>query len=217
MPDGGTPPPTIPFLTRDTLRAAAPCCPNPGEWVEPLRDACTRFGIVTRLRLAAFIAQVGHESGDFRRLSEILDYSVDGLMRTWPARFPPWLAQRCGRTATRKADEYAIAEAAYSGRMGNCVPGDGFRYRGAGLLQITGFEGHDAVAHAFDLATEEVGSWLRTRAGAAMSAAWWWREHGLNELADSEAIRPISRKINGGENGLEDRVARYLRARRAFA
>jgi putative chitinase len=97
------------------------------------------------------------------------------------------------------------------------VPGDGYRYRGAGLLQITGFEGHDAVAHAFDLATEEVGSWLRTRAGAAMSAAWWWREHGLNELADSEAIRPISRKINGGENGLEDRVARYLRARRAFA
>jgi len=214
MPDGSALP--LAYLTPALLRAVAPACADPAGWVEPLRAACLRFEVNTPARLAAFVAQIAHESADLNTLSENLNYSVAGLRATFPGRVPQWLAERIGRAPGRKADEYAIAEAAYGHRLGNDYSGDGYKYRGAGLLQVTGFANHDAVAQVFDLATEEVPDWLRTREGAALGAASWWQKAGCNALADAQAIRAISKRVNGGENGLEDRTARYLTARRVL-
>lgn len=209
-------PAAFPWLTSGFLSATLPRNPDPGGWLAPLEAACLRFEITTRLRLAAFIAETAHESGDLTTLSESFDYSASRLMAVWPRRFPKDLATKLGRAPGRPADQRAIAERVYFGRMGNHVAGDGWRYRGAGILQLTGFDSHDACAQAFNIETAEVGDWLRTREGAVMGAAWWWAANGCNELADAEAIDAISRRINGGTNGLEDRRGRYLAARAAL-
>lgn len=204
----------VPFLTAKFLAAAMPPCRDPAGWASPLRLACHRYGITTPSRVACFIAQVGHESGDLNRLSESLDYSPAGLMQTWPTRFDLARARQLGRNLAHPADQELIAEAVYGRRLGNSYPGDAWRYRGAGLIQVTGYANHDAVAQAFHLATADVPEWLRTQEGAALSAAWYWDSRKLNPLADAEAIDKISRLVNGGSNGLEDRRARFVRARR---
>lgn len=185
-------------------------------WVAPLRAACLQFGITTPRRLAAFLAQVAHESGGFEQLGESLNYSVAGLRMTFPGRVPQSLAERIGRKPGRPADQRAIAEAVYGGRLGNLSPRDAWIYRGAGLIQITGFANHDAVAEAFRMPVLDVPAWLRTPEGAALSAAWWWNRAGCNELADAGAFDRISRTINGGDNGREDRRFRYAAARKAL-
>lgn len=212
MPEGHAVAP-LSFLSAGLLAAAMPRCKTPADWAGPLRLACLRFNITTRLRLAAFIAQTGHESADYNMTVESFDYSPAGLLATWPRRFTALAAQRLGRTPQHPADQRAICEIVYGGRMGNAIPGDAWRHRGAGLIQITGFAGHDAVAQAFGMPTDDVPAWLRTREGAAQSAAWWWSEHGLNAYADREDVEAMTRIINGGLLGLRDRVARYQRAR----
>jgi putative chitinase len=217
MPDGfSAPPKPLAYLTAGMLAAAMPRCRNPQGWAEPLRAACVRFSINNRLRVAAFLAQIGHESDSLNRLSESLDYSPAALATTWPKRFPLSLAMRLGRVPGRPADQRAIAEACYGGRMGNSVAGDAWTYRGAGLIQLTGFANHNACAEAFGLPTAEMPLWLRTAEGASLSAAWFWQSRGLNELADAEDTDAISRRINGGDNGLADRRHRYVLARRAL-
>jgi len=206
----------MPVLSLAVLAACFPSNPEPAAWLAPMREATERFDIDTAPRLAGWLAQVGHESADATKLSESLDYSVSGLLRTFPARVPAWLADRIGRKPGRPADQYAIAEAVYGRRMGNDYAGDGYKYRGAGLLGVTGFTNHDLVAQAFDLATEDVPDWLRTKLGASLSAAWFWHESDCNRLADAGDIDAISRRINGGSNGLDDRRSRYARARKAL-
>jgi putative chitinase len=204
------------YLTSALVRAVAPACADPAGWVEPLRTACMRFEVNTRARLACFLAQVAHESGDLNTLSENLNYTVAGLRRTFPTRCPQWLAERIGRAPGRKADEYAIAEAVYSGRLGNVVRGDAFRFRGAGLIQLTGYANHNECAEFFDLPTIEIPEMLRTKDGAALGAAWYWRTRGCNPLADAGAFDGITRIINGGMNGADDRRSRYLSACRVL-
>jgi len=215
MPDGSALPPLF-FLTARSLGAAMPGCPDPAAWVEALRAACVRFAVTSPRRLAHFVAQVGHESGDLTRLSENLNYSPAGLRAVFPSRVPEWLAQRIGRAPGRKADEAAICEAVYGGRLGNRAPGDAFAYRGAGIIQLTGLDNHAACAEAFGLPTCDVPAFLRTKAGAALGAAWWWQAHGCNELADAGDPDAVSRRVNGGDNGLADRRQRYALARQAF-
>lgn len=214
MPDGTALP--LAFLTPALLRAVAPACADPAGWVEHLRAACLRFEVNTRQRVAAFAAQVAHESADLNRLSESLDYTPAGLRRHFPSRVPAWLADRIGRGPGRKADQYAIAEAIYGSRLGNIVQGDAFRFRGAGLIQLTGYANHNECAEAFDLCTIEVPDWLRTKEGAALGAAWFWRSRDLNPLADAGAFDRITRIINGGMNGAPDRTARYVTACRVL-
>jgi len=214
-PSPSAPPLSAPgpaFLTADALAAALPACRDPAGWAGPLRAACGRWGIATPRRVAAFLGQVGHESGDLNRLQESLNYTPAALRQLWPVRVPAWLADRIGRTAAHPADQAAIAEAVYGGRMGNARSGDGWRFRGCGLIQLTGRDNHGACAAAFGLEAEAVPDWLLTRDGAAQAAAWWWHSRGLDALADGGDVDAISRRVNGGDNGLADRRDRTARA-----
>ena len=175
--------------------------------------ACAAYGIASRARLAHFLATVLHESGDLTRLTESLNYSSEGLMRTWPNHFPPEDARRWGRGPDHPADERAIAERAYGGRIGNRVEGsgDGFLFRGRGLIQLTGRANYEAAAKALGIALCNLPAWLETRDGAALSAAWWWRTHGCNDLAEAGDIVALRRRVNGGLLGLDEVRRRHAR------
>lgn len=173
------------------------------KWLDGLNKCFDKYSINTPERQACFLAQVMHESGGFKFLSENLNYSANALMRTWSSRFPD----------IDTAEKYAnnpekIANKVYAGRMGNIEEGDGWKYRGRGLIQLTGREnyanfglnaGVDVLSNPDLLATPEY---------ATLSAGWYWNKRNLNELADKMDIEGITKKINGGLNGIEDRKAR---------
>lgn len=177
------------------------------KWLDGLNHCFEKYSINTPQRQACFLAQVMHESGGFRFLVENLNYSANALMRTWPSRFPD----------SDTAEKYAnnpekIANKVYAGRMGNIEEGDGWKYRGRGLIQLTGREnyanfglnaGVDVISNPDLLATPEY---------ASLSAGWYWNKRNLNELADKMDIEGITKKINGGLNGIEDRKARTEKA-----
>jgi putative chitinase len=186
-------------------------------WEGPLSAACSLYEIDTAQRLAAFLAQVGHESAGFARTIENLNYSANGLLKTWPSRFTQQLAMEMAH----KPD--LIAEHVYGGRMGNKDPGDGYRYIGRGLLMTTGRANYEAT---YELLRErlsyvpDIGTLPGTLAEprwAAYAAAAFWLDHDLNRLADQGAFDKITARINGGQIGADDRRARYEKARRALA
>lgn len=180
-----------------------------GVFIGPLMTATTEFDITTPLREAAFIAQVGHESNHLNAISENLNYSAEGLIRTFPRYFTSSQAAVYARNPEK------IANRVYANRMGNGPEesGEGWRYRGAGLIQLTGKNNQHAAADYFGIDYMGIGDWLRTPEGAARSAAWFWHVNGLNPPADAEDMREITRVINGGFNGLDERLALYERAR----
>ncbi|EIU3227675.1 glycoside hydrolase family 19 protein [Pseudomonas aeruginosa] len=186
-----------------------------GFFVPALNVAKERFGITAPVRVAAFLAQVGHESSQLTRLVENLNYSARGLAATWPSRYrgadgkPNALALNLAR------HPQAIANNTYASRNGNGddASGDGWRYRGRGLLQITGRLNYRAAGAGLGLPLEAEPELLEQPEFAALSAAWWWASHGLNELADRGEFAAITRRINGGTNGLEERLALWERAK----
>jgi putative chitinase len=186
-------------------------------WQQPLADACALYEINTPARLSAFVAQVGHESGGFTRTVENLNYSADGLLKTWPTHFTPAQAQQFAHQPD------AIANQAYGGRMGNTYPGDGAKFKGRGLLQITGRVNYEAVTELLHERISSVPDFavmpgiLAEPKWAAYSAAAFWVDHGLNELADIGAFDRITARVNGGQTGAVDRRARYEAAKRVFA
>ncbi|GAA0417113.1 glycoside hydrolase family 19 protein [Pseudomonas veronii subsp. inensis] len=182
-----------------------------GVFVPVLNAAMGKYAIVTRLRVAAFIAQVGHESGQLTRLVENLNYSADGLMKTWPSRFDLVRATACARKPEQ------IANVVYADRMGNAGPGDGWKYRGRGLIQVTGKTNYAACGEALGLDLINQPELLERPQYAAMSAAWFWSANGLNTLADQGDFVKITRRINGGTNGLADRQALYDKALKVLA
>lgn len=192
--------------------------PVAGISLPALNRAMLRWKIDSRVRIAAFLAQIGHESGQLRALSENLNYSAEALMRTWPSRFDAQTAQAYARQPER------IANRAYGGRMGNGPEssGDGWRYRGRGLIQITGRANYRAAGQALGLPLEEHPELLEQPEHAAQSAAWWWAQHGLNDLADAGRFRDIGSIINTGQpgctpNGAAERQALYDIALRVLA
>jgi putative chitinase len=179
-----------------------------------------RFEINSSARIAAFLAQVAHESGELRRLVENLNYSAKGLMRVWPKRFPTLEKA----TAYERQPE-KLANYVYAKRLGNGdeASGDGWRFRGRGLLQITGRGNYRTAAKALELRLEDQPDLLETPPVAALAAAQFWQSRGLNELADDrndddddEDFVRISVIINGGRVGLPDRKHYWSRARQAF-
>ncbi|MBG7399707.1 glycoside hydrolase family 19 protein [Pseudomonas aeruginosa] len=190
-----------------------------GFFVPALNVAMERFGIIAPVRGAAFLAQVGHESGQLTRLVENLNYSAQGLAATWPSRYrgadgkPNALALNLAR------HPQAIANNTYASRNGNGdeASGDGWRYRGRGLLQITGRANYRTAGAGLGQPLEQEPELLEQPEFAALSAAWWWSTHGLNELADRGEFAAITCRINGGLNGQAERLALWERAKRVLS
>jgi len=174
-----------------------------GKWLEPLLETFEKYEINTLKRQACFIGQTMHESGGFKNLTENLNYSAKGLVATWPSRFPN----------EEYAEEYArkperIATKVYVGRMGNETPEDAAKYIGRGLIQLTGKENYANCG--LGLGVDLLGNpdWLATPKYAALSAGWFWNKKGLNALADADDITTMTKRINGGNIGIEDRKAK---------
>ena len=160
------------------------------------------------MRLAMFLAQVAHESGGLLHVSENLNYSAEALLACFPSHFDSDTAEDYARQPER------IADCCYADRMGNGneASGDGWSYRGRGLIQITGRANYAACGAALGLDLIAHPELLETPANAALSAAWFWASHGCNGLADAGDFVGITKRINGGVNGLADRQAYLARA-----
>lgn len=190
-------------------------------WAPWIEKACNRFGIITPRRVAAFLAQAGHESAYFTRLEEGLNYSAEGLIRTWPTRF----TQNAVADPTKAAaSDYhrqpqKIANRVYANRMGNGdeASGDGWKFRGGGLFQLTGRADYAACGQALGMNLVDYPEQIRAPGlAAALSAGWEWGRTGFNDEADAENIDSISRQLNGGKIGLEERREIYHRALQAL-
>ena len=198
------------MITAKLMQALNWC--DPVEWAALLDDACNRYGIITSKRVAMFLANTGHESNGGRALRENLNYKPSVLLAQWPQYFSPAYAEEVGRTADHPADQKAIAEAAYGGRMGNKNPGDGWRFIGRGLMQTTGRYNYERLAETMGMLVDDLPSWIETKEGAAESAAIFWFAKGCNDLADAGAVDRCRQRINGGLNGIMDVRQRYITA-----
>ena len=174
-----------------------------GRWLEPLLETFEKYDISTPKRQAYFIGQCMHESGGFKQLKENLNYSARGLMATWPSRFPDIdTAEKFERNPEK------IANKVYAGRMGNTEDGDGAKYIGRGLIQLTGKENYANCGNAIGVDLVANPDLLSTPKYAALSAGWFWNRKGLNALADADDIDTITKRINGGLIGIADRKAK---------
>ena len=179
-----------------------------------LQKTAATYEINTVGRGAAFLAQVGHESGGFNFREENLNYSQQGLLKVFPKYFPS-----SGLAAQYAHNKQAIANRVYANRMGNGSEqsGDGFKFRGKGYIQITGRYNTMKFADAMKMDEAEVIAYLLTVEGAAVSAGWFWTTGGLNALADRGDILTITKRINGGTNGLAERTALFNKAQQYLA
>jgi putative chitinase len=173
------------------------------EWADALNNAFQLFSITTPRQQAAFIGQCGHECGNFRILEENLNYRAATLMKLWPKRFP----------TLEIANQYAgqpsrIANKVYADRMGNRdeASGDGFRFRGRGCIQLTGYANYYHAGQALGVDFVMNPDLVATPKYAALTAAWFWATHGCNPLAEAANWVGLTKKINGGTIGLDDRV-----------
>jgi putative chitinase len=173
------------------------------QWLNPLNETFERYGIDTPIRQASFIGQCGHECAQFKILEENLNYRAETLMRIWPKRFPTLEIAKQFEKNPKK-----IANMVYANRMGNRdeASGDGYRFRGRGCLQTTGSANyfHAGKALGVDLIMEP--DLLSTPKYAALAAGFFWNTHKLNELADIRDFVKMTKKINGGTIGLQDRI-----------
>jgi len=173
------------------------------EWLEPLNNTFEKYQINNPKRQACFIGQTMHESGGYRHLVENLNYSATALMRTWPSRFPDMdIAERYERNPEK------IANKVYGGRMGNTEEGDGAKYIGRGLIQLTGKENYKNCSDAIGVDLLNNPDLLAEPQYAALSAGWFWNKRNLNASSDLMDIVGMTKKINGGVIGLEDRKAK---------
>jgi putative chitinase len=185
-----------------------------GKWLEPLLETFEKYQIDTPKRQACFLGQVMHESGSFKFTKENLNYSAKALMATWPSRFPDL------ETASQfERQPEKIANKVYSGRMGNTEDGDGAKYIGRGLIQVTGKENYTHCGEALGLDLVANPQLLEEPRYAALSAGWFWNKKGLNALADegtSNSFEVMTKRINGGLLGLDDRKSKMIEVLKAL-
>jgi putative chitinase len=178
-----------------------------GKWLEPLQETFEKYQINTPKRQACFIGQCMHESGGFKFLKENLNYSAKALMATWPSRFPDMdMAEKYERQPEK------IANKVYSGRMGNTEDGDGAKYIGRGLIQLTGKDNYMAFGEAIGEDLVSNPQLVEQPRYAALSAGWFWNKRGLNTLADAMDVTTMTVRINGGRIGIDDRIAKINKA-----
>ena len=200
------------MVTSDILSALAPTNKNIDIWVQAMNTILPKYDIVTPKRLAAFLAQTAHESAGFTAVRENLNYSAQGLMKTWPARFN----QTNAATYARQPEK--IANKVYANRMGNGdeASGDGWRYRGRGLNQTTGKANYTKLAQYIKKSLEETIEYCETVEGAVESACFYWASNNLNAIADTGDMAALTRRINGGVIGLADRLDKYKKTLEAL-
>ena len=179
------------------------------QWVEPLEEVFHRYEINTPSRQAAFIGQCAHESANFRTLEENLNYSAEALMKTWPSRFPTLEAAQPYHRNPEK-----IANRVYGGRMGNGTEetGDGWLYHGRGLIQLTGKDNYTLAGDALGMDFVHSPDYVLVPKYAALTAGWYWNKRQLNKEADAKDYTAMTKKINGGTIGLDDRIAHIRHA-----
>ena len=199
-------------LTLQQLQQLIPKNPYVKQWHTALQQLLPDYEINTPKRIAAFIAQCAHESGNFTQLRENLNYRAVTLRKIFPKYFPTdELAQQY---ASRPDRQQAIANLVYANRMGNGPPesGDGYRFAGKGLIQLTGKDNYTWFAASLGIGVEAAADYLETFEGAAQSACWFWETNKLNQWADAGDILTLTKRINGGTIGLEDRIKHYEHA-----
>lgn len=199
-------------LTKEQLKQLLPKNPYIDHWHHALEQLLPDYEINTPQRIAAFIAQCSHESGGFTALKENLNYKPATLRKLFGKYFPTdALAEEyCAKPNKQEA----IANRIYASRMGNGdeASGDGYKYCGRGLIQLTGKSNYIAFADSLQISPEEASQYLSTFEGAAQSACWFWEANNLNQWADKGDILTLTKRINGGTIGLEDRIKHYEHA-----
>ena len=196
-------------LTAEKLGKILPGNKEIDQWLPLVTTMLEKYEINTKERAAMFLAQCGHESNSFTVMKENLNYSVDGLLKVFPRYFPTRvLAESYARQPEK------IANRVYANRMGNKdeTSGDGWKFRGKGLIQLTGHDNVAAFAASVGKTIDEAILYLETKEGALESACWYWSKNGLNKLADVKDIVSSTKRINGGTIGLTDRQARFEKA-----
>ena len=185
---------------------------NP-DWLPWLQKTCDKYSIDNTNRQAAFLGQLMHESNCLKSLQENLHYSTNGLKAVWGSRFP----------TDEIANQYAnqpdrIASKVYANRMGNGdeESGDGWKYRGRGLIQCTGKDLYKTLSDALNIDLINDPDMLLQMPYAALSAGWFWNKKGLNALADMRDYKEMTKRINGGFNGLDDRIVKIEQARKVL-
>jgi putative chitinase len=204
-------------FTKEQLAALIPGNKKVDEWYDALVDILPKYDITTEARVAGFIAQCAHESGNFMTLEENLNYREETLLKVFGRYFGP---------GKRNAAEYAknpekIANYVYmdefrSSKMGNVKEGDGWRFRGRGLKQLTGRENYTNFGKSVNMTAEQAADYVATEKGAIESACWFWNAKKLNAVADTGDVVKMTKIINGGDIGLADRQSRYKKAMEVF-
>jgi putative chitinase len=176
------------------------------EWLGPLNATFAKYDITTPIRQASFIGQCAYESNNFTKLEENLNYRPETLMKIWPSRFPDL------STAMKYAHQpQLLANKVYAGRLGNNQENDGWNFHGRGLIQLTGRENYDNCGKAISVDLINQPSLLADPNYAAISAGWFWNKKGLNALADAGDYETMTKRINGGLIGLDDRKAKIAK------
>lgn len=203
-------------FTQAQLAQLIPGNPYVDHWYEALCTILPDYSIDTPQRVASFLAQCAHESGEFKALKENLNYRPETLRKIFPKYFPTDELAR--QYASMPNKQEAIASRVYANRMGNGPEesGDGYRYCGRGLIQLTGKQNYQAFADSIETPVEELPEYLATFEGAVQSACWFWETNSLNQYADSGDILTMTKRINGGTIGLDDRIKHYQHALQVF-
>jgi putative chitinase len=201
-------------FTKEHLAKIIPGNKDVDAWFEALVEVMPKYGITSQRRVAHFLSQCAHESNNFRSLEENLNYSAKSLKAVFGRYF--------GAVPKRDADKYhrkpeEIANYVYMDefrkyKMGNVNPGDGWLFRGRGLKQLTGRDNYTAFGKSVDMTAEEAAVYVATPAGAVESACWFWDTNNLNNIADTDDVTKMTKRINGGNIGLDDRKKRYAGA-----
>ncbi len=200
-------------FTKQQLKEMIPRNPYVDQWYKAISEILPEYEINTPKRVAAFLAQCAHESGGFVFLKENLNYKAASLRKVFPKYFPD------DATAAAYANKpEKIANRVYANRMGNGDEnsGDGWRYCGRGLIQLTGKDNYTFFAASLDIPLDEASEYLETFEGAVQSACFFWEQNNLNQWADKGDILTLTKRINGGTIGLEDRIKHYEHALHIF-
>jgi putative chitinase len=196
-------------FTEAKLRQCLPGAPHLDDWFLAIESILPDYNINTPVRVAAWLGQTGHESGGYRALRENLNYSAEGLNKIFKKYFP---TVESAKPYARNPEK--IANRVYASRMGNGdeTTGDGWKYRGRGLIQLTGFFNYRRFADSIEEDVEDIPAFLETFEGAVQSACWFWETNNLNQWADKQDWVTLTKRINGGTIGLEDRIKHITHA-----